>query len=180
MAERDILRKAQCDSFPEDFNCLVAGKPVSSSSHLITLAPEYDHTVGLIRVGGIFRRSQQLDTDVIHPVVLDSSHKITQLLIQDIDKELHHSGSEWVFAELCCEYWILRGREAIKQLQHFCPDCQMWRAKPIVPQMADLSQARLQIFKSPLFFTEMDCFGYPLPLKWVDGMRNVGAYCLNA
>ncbi len=56
-AERDILRKVQIDSFPEDFDCLVAGKPVPSSSHLIMLAPEYDSTVGLIRVGGRLRRS---------------------------------------------------------------------------------------------------------------------------
>lgn len=164
LAERDILRRAQYDSFPEDFHCLEAGKPVPSSSRLITLAPEYDHTVGLIRVGGRLRRSQQLDIDVIHPIVLNSSHKITQLLIQDTDKELHHSGSERLFAELRRKYWILRGREAIKRQQHSCPDCQRWRAKPTVPQMADLPQARLQIFKPPFFSTGMDCFG-PFTVK---------------
>jgi len=77
LAERDILRQVQYDSLPEDFHCLVAGKPVPHSSHLITLAPEYDHTVGLIRVGGRLRHSQQLDADVIHPLVLDPPHKIT-------------------------------------------------------------------------------------------------------
>ncbi|XP_067283159.1 uncharacterized protein [Pseudorasbora parva] len=164
LAERDILRKSQCDSFPEDFHCLVAGKPVPYSSRLLTLAPEYDHTVGLIRVGGRLRHSQQLDADIIHPVVLDPSHKITQLLIQNIDKELHHPGSERVFAEIRRKYWILRGREAVKRQQFSCPDCQRWRAKPTVPRMADLPQARLQILKPPFFSTGMDCFG-PFTVK---------------
>nr|XP_021327164.1 uncharacterized protein LOC110438611 isoform X1 [Danio rerio]XP_021327165.1 uncharacterized protein LOC110438611 isoform X1 [Danio rerio]XP_021327166.1 uncharacterized protein LOC110438611 isoform X1 [Danio rerio] len=163
-AERNTLRKVQIDCFPDDINALVAGKPVPSSSRLITLAPEYDSTVGLIRVGGRLRRSHQLDADAVHPIVLDPSHKITQLLIQNIDKELHHPGAERVFAEIRRKYWILRGREAVKRQQHLCPDCQRWRAKPTVPQMADLPQARYQIFKPPFFSTGMDCFG-PFTVK---------------
>lgn len=164
LAERDILRKAQRDSFPEDFHCLSAGKPVYSSSRLMNLAPEYDPTVELIRVGGRLRRSEQLDADIMHPIVLDPSHKLTQLIIHDMDKELHHPGAERVFAELRRRYWILRGREAVKRQQRLCPDCQRWRAKVIVPQMADLPQSRLQIFKPPFFSTGMDCFG-PFTVK---------------
>ena len=39
-AEREILRKAQEECFSEDLKKLVAGKPVSSTSRLLTLSPE--------------------------------------------------------------------------------------------------------------------------------------------
>ncbi len=169
LAEADLLRKSQQDSFPEDFDCLAMGRTVPSSSRLITLAPEYDSVFQLIRVGGRLRRSDQLDPDTIHPVVLDPAHKVTQLLIQDMDHQLCHPGSERVFAELRRRYWILRGRAAVKKQQHSCFDCQKWRAKPVVPLMADLPQARLQLFKPAFFSTGMDCFG-PFTVKV--GRRN--------
>ncbi|KAJ8400031.1 hypothetical protein AAFF_G00400700 [Aldrovandia affinis] len=56
-AELSILRSAQRDSFPEEVRCLAAGKPVPSSSCLVTLAPEYDVSLRLIRV----------DSDLKHP-----------------------------------------------------------------------------------------------------------------
>ncbi|KAJ8361749.1 hypothetical protein AAFF_G00427890 [Aldrovandia affinis] len=77
----------QRDSFPEEVRCLAAGKPVPSSSCLITLAPEYDVSLQLIR-GGL-RRCQELEPDVIHPVVLDPRHVVTKLLIRQVDSDLN-------------------------------------------------------------------------------------------
>lgn len=139
-AEREVLRRSQQDSFAEELSLLSTGKPVAATSRLISLAPEYDKTVRLIRVGGKLHRSDQLEPGSIHPVVLDHRHKVTQLIIQDMDKSLHHPGSEHLFAELLRKYWILHGREAVKRHQHSCPDCQRWRASPVVPKMADLPQ----------------------------------------
>ncbi|KAJ8415881.1 hypothetical protein AAFF_G00404380 [Aldrovandia affinis] len=99
-AELSILRSAQRDSFPEEVRCLAAGKPVPSSSCLITLAPEYDVSLQLIRVGGCLRRCQELEPDVIHPVVLDPRHVVTKLLIRQVDSDLKHPGAERLFAEL--------------------------------------------------------------------------------
>ncbi|XP_077361612.1 uncharacterized protein LOC144006574 [Festucalex cinctus] len=163
-AEREILQQAQKDSFPEEYNLLKANKPVPSTSRLLTLAPEFDTATGLIRVGGRLRRSRQLEPDFIHPVVLDPLHKVTQLIIQDMDKALHHPGSERLLAELRRKYWIPRGREAVKRHQHACLDCQRWRATPTVPKMADLPEVRLRLLKPPFFSTGMDCFG-PFTVK---------------
>lgn len=51
-AEVSILRSAQRDSFPDEVQCLAAGKQVPSSSCLNTLAQEYDASFQLIRVVG--------------------------------------------------------------------------------------------------------------------------------
>ncbi|KAK7915538.1 hypothetical protein WMY93_011299 [Mugilogobius chulae] len=163
-AERDILQQVQQENFPEEYNLLSTNKPIPATCRLLTLAPEFDHAAGLIRVGGRLRRSSHLEPETIHPVVLDPHHKVTQLIIQDTDRALCHPGSERLFAELRRKYWILRGREAVKRHQHSCPECQRWRAMPTVPKMSDLPEARLRLLKPPFFSTGMDCFG-PFTVK---------------
>lgn len=159
-AERLLLAQAQQDSFPGELKALKTGRPILADSRLVTLSPEYDQATGLLRVGGRLRHAEDLETDTIHPIILDPSHQITKLLIQDFDHKLLHPGPERVLAE----YWILRGREAIRRHQHSCRECQHWRAKPDVPKMADLPPARLRIYKPPFYSTGVDCFG-PFTVK---------------
>ena len=58
-----------------------------------------------------------------------------------------------------CRYWILRGRQGIRQHQHQCQDCRKWRAKTVIPKMSDLHLACLRSSKPPCWSTGMDCFG---------------------
>lgn len=137
-AELSILRSVQRDSFPEEVQCLATGKPIPSSSCLITLAPEYDATLQLIRVGGRLRLCQDLEHDAIFPVVLDPRHTVTKLLIRQVDSDLKHPGAERLFAELRRRFWILCGREAVRREQRSCTECQRWRAQLVIPKMSDL------------------------------------------
>lgn len=107
-AEGQLLLQAQRPSFPEDYKALAAGKPVSPTSCLLTLAPILDFISGLIRVGGRLRRLEDVDV-LFHPVVLDASHTVTHLLIQRYDTDLQHPGPEQVLSELQRAFWILRG-----------------------------------------------------------------------
>lgn len=163
-AEMALLRRAQLDSFPEEVTLLKAGKPISSTSRVLTLAPEYDQTSGLIRVGGRLRRCDNLNPDVRHPILISSSHPISKLLIQQCDNQLHHPGAERVFAELRRKYWLLRGREAVKKYQRNCVDCRKWRGTPQVPKMADLPPSSLRLFRPAFYSTGVDCFG-PMIVK---------------
>ncbi len=122
-AEVRILKQVQQESFPEDYNLLGTGKPVRSGSRLVTLAPEMDSTSGLIRVGGRLRRTLGIEDSILHPLVLDPSHPVTRLIIHHYDDQLHHPGSERLFGHIRRYYWILRGREAVRQFQHDCPEC---------------------------------------------------------
>ena len=96
---------------------------MAPSSRLASLAPEFDDTNQLIRVGGRLRQSSDLEEDTVHPIVLDSHHPVTKMIIQDFDEELHHPGAERVFAEVRRRYWVLCGREAIRQHQCQCTEC---------------------------------------------------------
>lgn len=93
-AENIVLQRVQQDCFLSDLQHLITGKPLKRSSHLITLAPEFDSDSQLIRVGGRLRHTTTIEAEAIHPIVLDPKHKITQLLIRQYDTEVHHPGSE--------------------------------------------------------------------------------------
>lgn len=84
-AELALLRHAQAESFPGEFALLKAEKAIPSSSRLLTLAPEYDTSSDLIRVGGRLRRCDSLSSEVLYPILLDPSHPVTKLLIQHCD-----------------------------------------------------------------------------------------------
>lgn len=132
-AENLLLKLAQLESFPEEVKALISDRPLPTSSRSSSLSPEYDKDTGLLRVGGKLRRTEHLDPDTIHPVLLDPKHQLTNLIIQDFDETLLHPGSERVLGELRRQFWILRGREAVKRYQSRCMQCQAWRANPSIP-----------------------------------------------
>lgn len=154
-----LIKRVQADCFPEELSAMQHSHPVRSSSRLNSLSPEYDHTLGLIRVGGRLRKADDLPEDTLHPLVLAPEHPITQLLVKEYDNRLLHAGPERVFAEIRRTYWILRGRQAVKKHQQQCVECRKWRSKPVIPKMADLPAARLRISKPPFWSTGVDCFG---------------------
>ncbi|XP_076135495.1 uncharacterized protein LOC143118304 [Alosa pseudoharengus] len=158
-AEALLLQQAQASCFPEELDALQKGRPLHRHSRLLSLSPELDPDVGLMRVGGRLRRAQDLDPDVIHPIILDPKHPTTQLIIKDYDESLLHPGPERVFGELRRRYWIVGGRPAIRKHQYSCRECQRWKSSPEVPKMADLPPARLRLFKPPFWSTGVDCFG---------------------
>lgn len=51
-AELHLLRQVQRDSFLAKVDALTKGKSISVQSRLDSRSPEYDQTLGLIRVGG--------------------------------------------------------------------------------------------------------------------------------
>ncbi|KAJ8009986.1 hypothetical protein DPEC_G00069860 [Dallia pectoralis] len=168
-AELSLLRQVQQDCFSNEVTDLTSGKPVPNSSRLITLSPELDRTMQLIRVGERLRRSAGLDDESLHPIVLDPHHSITKLIIKDYDGKLCHPGPERVFAEIRRKYWLIRGRAAIRQHQRQCLDCRKWRGTPEIPKMADLPPARLRLHKPAFYSTGVDCFG---PYMVEIGSRN--------
>ncbi|KAL6480219.1 hypothetical protein MHYP_G00112520 [Metynnis hypsauchen] len=119
-----ILQLTQQECFGEDLTRLKAGKPLLCNSRLLTLAPSLDEGSDLIRVGGQLRRAKELDTAIVHPIVLDSTHPAVKLIIQKYDQRLHHPGAERMYAEMRQRFWILRSREAICRHQQTCVECQ--------------------------------------------------------
>ncbi|GBO44240.1 hypothetical protein AVEN_157784-1 [Araneus ventricosus] len=80
-----------------------------------------------LRLGGRLQFAQ-VTSEEKHPLLLDGSHHFVQLLIRHTHVRLHHLGIRIVLSELRSNYWILRGREAIKRVIHGCLLCRLSKA----------------------------------------------------
>lgn len=129
-AELMALSQIQDKSFPEKMSYLKSGKPLPSNSQLLCLAPELHNSTNLILVGGYLWQISQLE-DAIHPIILDTHHPLTKLIIKNDDDCLPH---QRVFAEIRRKYWVLRGWTAVRNHQLQCTECQKWQAKQHPPQ----------------------------------------------
>ncbi len=162
--ELRVIQQSQMESFPDKYAQLQAGKHISPNSRLKTLAPEFEPDNQLIRVGGRLRQCHLLSPDILHPIVLDHNHPVTKLLIKQYDTQLLHPGMERVFADIRRRFWILRGRQAVRSIQHHCTEFQKWRGKANIPKMADLPPSNLRLFQPAFYSTGMDSFG-PFAIK---------------
>ena len=76
----------------------------------------------LWRCGGRLSKSE-LDPAARAPIVLDREHHITKLLVQEAHNRVLHDGLKETLTELRTTYWVIRGRQLVKQLIHRCPVC---------------------------------------------------------
>lgn len=109
---------------------------------LAQLAPFKDQE-GLVRVGGRLRFSS-LNEDAKHPFLLPSKAHITTLLIRHYHLSFLHSGAQLTLAMLRRKFWILAGRDTVRQLIFSCVQCVRYKARQPQPVMGDLPAGRVQ------------------------------------
>lgn len=135
------VKQAQIERFPKEMQELKSGKEVSKQSHLKALTPVVDE-LGVLRVGGRLTRAQ-LPYDAAHPMILPKKHHITRLIVADVHNRCRHAGVNHVLAQVRCRYWIIDGRQEVKNWGRECKACEKRRAKPAVQIMAPLPESRL-------------------------------------
>lgn len=92
-------------------------------------------------------------------------HRITKLIVDEYHRKYHHLNHQTTLNELNQKYFIPSLRRALKSVIHnICQRCKNDRATPKVPEMADLSPARLATFNRPFTFVGIDYFG-PFKVK---------------
>ncbi len=75
------FRDCKAIAFQSKIKCLQTGKAVPSSSRLLTLAPQYDISKGLIHVGGRLCHSTSMEEDVMHPIVQEPKHPVIKFIM---------------------------------------------------------------------------------------------------
>ena len=129
------VKQAQEERFPEEMKDLTGGKEVKRQSHLKPLTPIVDE-LGVLRVGG------RLD-QAAHPMILPKKHHITQLIVADVHNRCRHAGVNHVLAQVRNRYWVIDGRQEVKNWDKECKACERRRAQPAVQIMAPLPKSRL-------------------------------------
>lgn len=158
-AQKYWWKVAQQESFTNEWEDLVSGADsVPKNSKLAKLCPYVDEH-GIIRAKGRIDNASQVDVSVRRPVILDSSHANTRLLIQHFHEKCGHHGTEKIVNEIRQQFYIPHLRSAVKRAYLQCQQCKNMKVKPTNPQMGQLPESRLEGHVIPFHRTGLDYFG---------------------
>lgn len=138
-----LIRHAQLEMFPQEYNLLKSGKSLPRKNRLLSLSPFLDKN-GVIRVGGRLDNSPY-EFNVKHPILLCSKHHLTKLVFNKFHLDLLHAGPQLLLANVRQSYWPLGGRNLSKLTVRQCLKCFRYKCTNIQPVMGQLPTTRTQL-----------------------------------
>ncbi|XP_062714095.1 uncharacterized protein LOC134290888 [Aedes albopictus] len=165
-AERALFKLTQREAYSEEVIILGVdqkSKPstcnsVPKSSSLYQLNPKIDQ-YGVLRVDGRIGAAKRVPYSVKHPVILPRKHYVTKLILEDMHRKFLHGNHETVVNEARQNFYIPQLRREVRSVVSQCQFCRIRKARPVLPQMAPLPEARLSPFIRPFTYTGVDYFG---------------------
>jgi DNA-binding transcriptional regulator YiaG len=141
--ERQILKQCQQQAFANEYIALLNNKQPSNKSKLIMLNPHLDED-GLIRSNSRLVQGDLLPFDMRYPIILPRKHVVTKLIIIDQHERNNHVGGiNHVLSTLSEKYWIIAGREAVREYISLCAKCKLKNFRGANQMMAPLPAARI-------------------------------------
>lgn len=156
-----LLKLVQMEAFPHEVSHLSAKRDINRKSSVLSLNPFIDDQ-GLLRVGGRIQKSS-FNYSKKHPVILPAGHILTKLIIKHEHIRLMHGGINLMLASLREKYWIISGKNAIKQIVHECVTCFRAKPKPIEYVMGSLPKNR--VTPAPPFYNCGVDYAGPILIK---------------
>ncbi|CAC5357995.1 unnamed protein product [Mytilus coruscus] len=144
----------------------MTSKGLSKTSKLLGLQPRIDEN-GFIRCDGRLEYADFLPFDARYPIILPQKNWVTKLIVKhyyEIGK--HVSGTNQTFSALLSRFWIISGREEIREYEHECYTCRPKKAKVAEEVMAPLPEIR---FKTPLHALALTAVDFGGPFITVQG-----------
>ena len=106
-------------------------RPISPSSKIIGLQPKLDDD-GIMRSDGRLRHAKFLSFDVRYPIILPRKSWITKLIVKHFHEQGQHaSGINQTLAAISARYWVLSGREVIRNWKKQCSECRRRKKGPL-------------------------------------------------
>ena len=92
---------------------------------------------GIYRCGGGLCKTN-LSFECKHPTIIPKDHHITELIIKDSHNKVYHNGVKETLTQVKIQYWITRGRQAVKKIIGTCITCKRlkwvsFRSPPTAP-----------------------------------------------
>ena len=86
---------------------------------------------------------------VKHPILLTKSHHLAVLIVQDTHERVMHNGIKETLTEIRSKYWIIKGRQFVRQVIHKCIICRKLEGLPCaLPPLPPLPNFR--VIEQPL------------------------------
>lgn len=137
-----LLRLSQQDSFKNELKLFTNSVELNKNSQLLSLASFIDENI-LIRVGGRLKNSD-LEFACKHPILLDSKHPLTRLIMLHQHLKLLHAGPQMLLASVRQVYWPISGMSLAKRIVKSCLTCFKHKPKPNFKLMGDLPKVRVR------------------------------------
>lgn len=161
-AENTWLIKLQALEFADEVKACIKGKNLNKGSKLLSAAPFIDLN-GILRVGGRLVNAN-ISYDEKHPIILPGKHFVTKLIINMHHLDKGHGGVQLTTRSVRERYWIIGGRNAIRQVVFGCVTCTRYRKDATAKQkMAPLVENRVNV-ERPFTHVSLDYCG-PFEVK---------------
>lgn len=119
---------------------------------------------GVIRMDSRLCAASFIPFEAKFPIVLPKTHPSTFLLLDWYHRSYLHENNETVINEIRQRFHVPSLRTQLRKVARLCMHCKVKKAKPYVPRMAPLPEARLSPFGRPFSFVRLDYFG-PIQVK---------------
>ena len=101
-----------------------------------------------------------LPYETVHPILIPKNDHVTKLLIEDRHLEVKHGGVQDTMIKLREEFWIIKGRQTIKNVLHKCLICKRLEGQPLKrPIIPDLPEYRVNEHLKPFEVSGVDLTG---------------------
>ena len=86
---------------------------------------------GLVRCGRV--SNAEIDYETKHPILLERSHSVTILIVEECHRKVQHNSVKETLTELRSRYWLVKGRQFVRKSIHRCVTCRRMEGKAYSP-----------------------------------------------
>ena len=140
-AEDIIIKNVQREYFGEEIEHLEKNRIIPSKSNILKLTPFLD-AKGLLRVKGRLINAY-LPPETKHPIILPSTGRLTEIIIQEAHRSTLHGGARLTLAYIRLKYWIIGGNRTVKKELRQCVRCHRFKTHRNEQIMGDLPKERV-------------------------------------
>ena len=154
-----MIKGAQRKAYPDEYLALQRQRELPKKSKLLGLQPWLDEE-GQMRCDGRLKYAEFLPQDARFPIILPQKNCVTKLIVQHYhEKDNHAGGTNQLLAALSTRFWIISGREEIREWERECNECQRRKAKAAKQIMAPIFFESLRTDCRGLWWTIYHCAG---------------------
>ena len=135
-------QRIHTEAYPEEFEELHYGEPISKTSRILKLDPFFYEEYRVLRVGGRLQNSE-LPEETKHQVILPHCYPVIERIVQATHAKSMHLGPKTTLAILHEKIWLTQGRRDIKRVLRKCLVCPRQVTTPCTQKMAPLPQERV-------------------------------------
>ena len=157
MAEHEIIKLVQMESFGEDNRLIKTKGIVSQSSSICMFDPIL--VEDLLCVGGRLKNVPVKVSVAKNPIILPKHHHVVELTVRHCHGISGHSGQEYVLSLARQKFWLIKEKATVQKVLKSCFKCKRLWESSSEQKMADLPEDRVTPGKSLFSYVGVDCFG---------------------